>query len=195
MTRSGYAGRCLDVKAMADGQRFALLLRLTFTRGVKMSVLDSVRRDITVGRRGLVRQPGFTAAALVTLALGIGANTAVFSVIRHVLLAPLPYKDADHVVMIWSKWKGFDKTWVSDAEALDYRKVSAFVDAGAWSGTQVNLTGDGADPARVGAAFVTPSAFAVLGVNPRVGRIFTEDEAKQTVSPCVVLSDGLWKRR
>ena len=160
-----------------------------------MRALDNIRRDVTVGFRGLWRQPGFTIAALLTLALGIGANTAVFSVIRHVLLAPLPYADADHVVMIWSKWRGFEKTWVSDAEALDYRQVSAFADVGAWSGTQVNLTGDGADPARVGAAFVTPNTFAILGVQPRVGRVFTEAEARATVAPNVLLSDGLWKRR
>src|SRR5580765_6567423 len=129
-----------------------------------MDMAEGLRRDVTVGLRGLGRQPGFAVAALVTLALGIGANTAVFSVIRHVLLSPLPYKDPDRVVMIWSKWRGFDKTWVSDAEALDYRHVSAFVDAGAWGGSQVNLTGEGADPARVGAAFITPNCFAVLGV-------------------------------
>jgi len=160
-----------------------------------MSVFENLRRDGVVGLRGLVRQPGFTIAALLTLALGIGANTAVFSVIRHVLLAPLPYQDADHVVMIWSQWRGFPKTWVSDAEALDYRTVAAFADAGAWSGSQVSLTGDGADPLRVGAAFVTPNTFAILGVSPRVGRVFTDVEAQQTVAPSVVLSDGLWRRR
>jgi predicted permease len=160
-----------------------------------MSAFENLRRDSVIGIRGLLRQPGFTAAALVTLALGIGANTAVFSVIRHVLLAPLPYQDADRVVMIWSQWRGFPKTWVSDAEALDYRTVPAFADAGAWSGSQVNLTGDGADPARVGAAFVTPNTFAILGVAPRLGRVFTDVEAQATVAPSVVLSDGLWRRR
>jgi predicted permease len=160
-----------------------------------MRVLETIRRDMTVGLRGLIRQPGFTLAALLTLALGIGANTAVFSVIRHVLLAPLPYQDPDRVVMVWSKWTGFPKTWVSDAEALDYKKLNAVVDACAWSGTQVNLTGENADPVRVGAAFVSANTFAILGVNPRVGRTFTDAEAQQTVSPSVMLSDGLWRRR
>ena len=145
-----------------------------------MRVFENIRRDMIIGLRGLIRQPGFTVAALVTLALGIGANTAVFSVIRHVLLAPLPYQDADRVVMIWSKWTGFPKTWVSDAEALDYKKLSSVVDAGAWGGTQVNLTGDDADPARVGAAFVTANTFTILGVTPRVGRTFTDAEAQPT---------------
>jgi putative ABC transport system permease protein len=160
-----------------------------------MNMTEGLRRDVTVGLRGLGRQPAFAVAALVTLALGIGANTAVFSVIRHVLLSPLPYKDPGRVVMIWSKWRGFDKTWVSDAEALDYRHVSAFEDAGAWGGSQVNLTGEGADPARVGAAFITPNSFAVLGVSPRIGRPFTDAEAQPKVATVVVLSDTLWRQR
>src|SRR5690349_2483535 len=78
-------------------------------------------RDIKYAARVLRRQPGFTIAAVLTLALGIGANTAVFSVIQHVLLAPLPYTEPDRVGMIWSKWPGYDKTWVSDDEVMDYR--------------------------------------------------------------------------
>jgi putative ABC transport system permease protein len=149
-------------------------------------------QDIKLGVRGLRRQRGFAAAAILTLALGIGATTAVFSVVRHVLLAPLPYRDADRLVMIWSRWRGFDKTWLSDAEAADYRaQIQAFEDAGTWSGLQVNLTGDG-EPLRVGAAAVTPNLFGVLGTPPLMGRPFTEAEA--TVSPATVtiLGYGLW---
>jgi predicted permease len=158
-------------------------------------VLDSLFRDLKIGVRGLARRPGFALAALLTLALGIGANTAVFSVIRHVLLSPLPYHEPDRIVMVWSKWTGFEKTWVSDAEAVDYRtRVPALADAGAWSVTQVNLTGD-SDPIRVGAAAVTANLFGVLGVNPILGRAFTEDEARATPPTVVVLSYGLWQRR
>jgi len=156
--------------------------------------LDGLRRDLKVGVRGLLRRPGFAVAAILTLGLGIGANTAVFSVIKHVLLAPLPYRQPDRAVMVWSKWRGFDKTWVSDAEALDYRsRVRAFSDAGAWSVAQVNLTGDG-DPIRIGAAFVTPNLFDVLGTTPLAGRTFTEAEATNTPG-VVILSHGLWQRR
>jgi predicted permease len=156
--------------------------------------LDGLRRDLKVGVRGLLRRPGFAVAAILTLGLGIGANTAVFSVIKHVLLAPLPYRQPDRAVMVWSKWRGFDKTWVSDAEALDYRsRVRAFSDAGAWSVAQVNLTGDG-DPIRIGAAFVTPNLFDVLGTTPLAGRNFTEAEATNTPG-VVILSHGLWQRR
>ncbi len=81
-------------------------------------------RDLRYAARLLRRQPGFTAAAVLTLALGIGANTAVFSVIQHVLLAPLPYSEPDRVGVIWSTWQGYDKTWVLDAEVRDYQTVA-----------------------------------------------------------------------
>ena len=134
-------------------------------------------QDLRYALRSLSTQRGFSAVALLTLALGIGANTAVFSVIRHVLMAPLPYRDADRVVMVWSKWRGFPKTWVSDAEAIDYQtRVTAFERAAAWNVSQVNLTG-GQDPIRIGSAQVTPSLFDVLGVTPVMGRAFTDAEA------------------
>jgi predicted permease len=157
--------------------------------------MDNVLRDIRVGIRGLLRRPAFTLTALATLALGIGANTAVFTVVRHVLLAPLPYQEPDRAVMIWSKWRGFDKTWLSDAEVIDYQtRVKAFSSAGAWSGLQVNLTGDG-DPVRLGASLVTPNLFHTLGVRPLIGRDFTEAEAAATNYGVVILSYSLWQTR
>src|SRR5262245_59573983 len=128
--------------------------------------LEQMLRDIRVGVRALLRRPAFALTALATVALGVGANTAVFTVIRDVRLAPLPYQQPDRAAMVWSRWRGFDKTWVSDAEVLDYRtRIKAFSEVGACSGTQVNLTGDG-DPIRIGAAFITPNLFHVLGVKP-----------------------------
>lgn len=156
---------------------------------------DNLLRDIRVGFRGLMRRPGFTLTALATLVLGIGANTAVFTVFRHVLLAPLPYHEPDRAAMVWSRWRGFDKTWVSDAEVLDYRRrVAAFSDVGAWSVLQVNVTSDG-DPVRIGAALVTPNVFGVLGVQPRIGRSFTDEEAAEVPSTVVILSHQLWQSR
>jgi predicted permease len=152
-------------------------------------------RDLRYAARVLKRQPGFTAAAMLTLALGIGATTAVFSVIQHVLLTPLPYREPDNVAVIWSKWKGFDKTWISDDEVRDYRtRTASFEDVGAWSVGQVNLNGDG-DPARVGSAAVTPNLFAVLGVAPMLGRTFTADEESAAVTSAVILSFPLWQGR
>ncbi len=156
---------------------------------------DSVLRDVRHGIRGLLRRPAFTLTALATLGLGIGANTAVYTVIRHVLLAPLPYHEPDRAAMIWSRWRGFDKTWLSDAEVLDYRtRVKAFSEVGAWSIAQVNITSDG-DPIRLGAAFVTPNLFKALGVDPLMGRGFTDAEAAATTYPSVVLSYQLWQTR
>jgi putative ABC transport system permease protein len=157
--------------------------------------IDDFLRDLRVGIRGLVRRPAFALTALATLALGIGANTAVYTVVRHVLLAPLPYREPDRAAMVWSRWKGFDKTWVSDAEVLDYRaRVKAFSEVGAWSGAQVNVTGDG-DPVRIGAAFVTPNLFSTLGVQPLIGRGFTDAEAAATNYPSVILSHRFWQTR
>jgi predicted permease len=157
--------------------------------------LRTALHSIRISVRGLRRQPAFTAAALAMLALGIGANTAVFSVVRHVLLTPLPYHEPDRVAMIWSRWRGFDKTWVSDAEALDYQKqVAAFEDVGTWSVAQVNVTGVG-DPVRLGVALITPNLFSVLGVRPLLGRGFTDEEAAAVPSTVVVLSYELWQTR
>ena len=85
---------------------------------------DTVLHDLRFGARTLRRNPGFAAVAILTLALGIGANAAIFSVINAVLLRPLPWHDSDGAVMIWSRWTAFDKTWVAEGEVLDYRRRS-----------------------------------------------------------------------
>ena len=113
-------------------------------------------QDVRYALRGLRRSPGFAAAAVVTLALGMGATTAIFSVIRAVLLAPLPYAEPERRVMIWSRWKDFDKTWVADGEVMDYRRfVPSLESVAAWEIDEANLTGGGAEPVRVGIAAIT----------------------------------------
>ena len=151
-------------------------------------------QDLKYALRTLARTPGFTLVAALTLALGIGATAAIFSVARTVLLQPLPYEDAGQAVMIWSRWVGWDKTWVSEAELLDFRTARTLRDAAAWSPGQVSLTGDGT-PERVGAAEVTPNLFTALGVQPALGRGFTADEENEGRSPVVILSHELWQRR
>ena len=157
--------------------------------------IDALSADFRVGIRGLLRRPGFTVTALAALALGIGANTSVFTVVRHVLIAPLPYHQPDRAAMIWNRWRGFDKTLLSDAEVIDYRaRVKAFKSVGGWNLLQLNLTGDG-DPLRTGAALVTPNLFEVLGVHPLIGRHFTDDDAAAVQTPVVILSHHLWQTR
>ncbi len=157
--------------------------------------LSGIRQDITVGLRGLLRSPGFAAAALVTLALGIGATSAIFTVVRSALLAPLPYAEPDRRVMIWSRWISFDKTWLSELEILDYRRLSRTMTAVAgWTSAQQNLTGDG-EPVRVGVGLVTANTFEVLGAAPLLGRVMSAAEDRPNAAPVAVLGYGLWQTR
>ena len=157
--------------------------------------METFWQDLRYGVRALARTPAFTTIAILTLGLGIGANAAIFSVTRAVLLSPLPYADTERTVAIWSRWADFDKTWVSEAELLDYRQARSLRDAGAWSTTQANLTGANAEPERVGAARVTPNVFTALGAEPLHGRTFTPDEEIEGRDTVVVLGHALWQRR
>jgi putative ABC transport system permease protein len=157
--------------------------------------VDDLRRDLRGGLRGLARTPGFTAAALVTLALGIGATSAIFTVVRAVLLQPLPYAEPERRVMLWSRWVSFDKTWLSDQEILDYRRLATSLTAVAgWASAQQNLTGDG-EPQRVGVGLVTANTFEVLGARPALGRGLSADDDRPGAAPVAVLSDALWRVR
>ena len=159
-----------------------------------MSLIDDLCTDVVRSARNLLRSPGFAATAVVTLALGIGANSAMFSVLKAVVLRPLPYQDASARVMIWNRWVGFDKTWVSDLETADYKRLCpSIADVAAWSSGQANLTGDG-DPVRVGVASVTPNTFLVLGAEPLLGRAFMPGDERRT-NELAVLGFGLWQSR
>jgi putative ABC transport system permease protein len=159
-------------------------------------MLDTLQQDFRFALRGLMRQPGFAAIAVTTLALGLGASAAIFSVFRAVLLAPLPYAEPDRRVMVWSRWTGWDKTWVSAAEVRDYQQRARQLDAvAAWATSQVNLTGSG-DPERVGAGQVTANILDVLGARPLIGRGFQPGEDVSGEGAAVaLLGHGLWQRR
>jgi predicted permease len=159
-------------------------------------MFDTLRQDFRFALRGLLRQPGFAAVAIATLALGLGASAAIFTVFRAVLLAPLPYAEPDRRVMVWSRWTGWDKTWVSSAEVRDYRaRARQLAAVTAWRTGQVNLTGNG-DPERVGAGQVTANLLDVLGAAPLVGRGFRPGEDGAGDGAAVVLiGHGLWQRR
>jgi putative ABC transport system permease protein len=161
-----------------------------------MTFIETVWQDLKWGARALRRSPGFATIAILTLALGIGANAAIFSVVNTVLLRPLPWSEPHRAVMIWSKWTSFDKTWVATGEIVDYRKRSRTLqDIAAWGDGQVNLTGGNAEPERISAASVTANTFSTLGVAPMVGRTFTVQEDVPNGPRVVVLGYGLWHRR
>jgi putative ABC transport system permease protein len=157
--------------------------------------MGTLYQDVRYALRGMRRSPGFTAAAVLTLALGMGATTAIFSVIRAVLLSPLPYAQPERRVMVWSRWKDFDKTWVADGELFDYRRLCPSLESvAAWAPDEANLTGGG-EPVRVGIAEITANTFATLGARPQLGRGFTEEEDRPGGPPVVVLGFGLWQSR
>jgi putative ABC transport system permease protein len=156
---------------------------------------NTALQDIRFGARSLRRNPAFAAVAILTLALGIGANAAIFSVVNTVLLRPLPWSEPDRAVMIWSKWTAFDKTWVATGEVVDYRRrARTLSEVAAWAEGQVNLTGDG-DPERVSSASVTANLFSTLGVRTMMGRTFSAVEDVRNGPNVVVLSHALWTRR
>jgi predicted permease len=157
--------------------------------------VESFLADVQFALRGLKRSPGFAAAAILTLALGMGATTAIFSVIRSVLLSPLPYAQPERRVMVWSRWRDFEKTWVATGEVADYRRfVPSLQSVAAWEIDQANLTGGG-DPVRVGVAAVTGNTFETLGSRPLLGRGFNEAEDAPGGAPVIVLGYGVWQNR
>jgi len=142
----------------------------------------------------LMKRPGFTLVALITLALGIGANTAVFSVINTVLLKREPYPNVESLVIIWGKLKRVDEVEVSPRELISYRERSrAFAEIGAGEIVNLNLTGGG-DPLRLQGYAVTDNLFPALGTKPLLGRTFTAREDKERAR-VAVLDYGLWRSR
>jgi putative ABC transport system permease protein len=161
-----------------------------------MNWIEDFLQDVRYGLRMLVKNPGFTAVAVVTLALGIGANTAVFSLLDTILLRPLPYRDPEQLVVVSEtvpQMGGDTEIGVAAGEYLDYRDRSrSFVQAAAYEAAGFNLTGEGT-PLRVNAAAATASVFSLLGVPPRLGRTFTTEEERLGSTPVAVLSFSLWQ--
>ena len=158
-------------------------------------MFDALRQDVTGAIRGLIKSPGFAAASLITLALGIGATSAIFSVVKAVLMTPLPYAAPERTVQLFTRWTAFEKTWLADQEVIEFRQMSKTMTAiAAWTAAQQNLTGDG-DPLRVGVGFVTANLFDVLGVRPLLGRVMTAEEDVPNGGQVAVLGYPLWQSR
>lgn len=159
--------------------------------------MESLLQDIRYGCRILARNPGFTAIAVLTLAIVIGASTAIFSVVDTVLLRPLPYHQPDKLVVVSETLPGMstDEIGVSAAEYLDYRdRNHSFSQVAAYESAGFNLTGVG-QPLRVNAAALSASALPLLGVSPELGRSFTQEEDRYGSSSVVILSHALWEHQ
>src|SRR5213595_2966543 len=162
----------------------------------KTSIIGDITQDLRYGLRMLWKNPGFTIVAVLALALGIGANTAIFSVVNTVLLQPLPYKNPGQLIMLWENAThlGFPKDTPSPANFLDWRaQNTVFTVIAAMAQKNFNLTGVG-EPERLDGRRVSANMFDVLGVQPRLGRGFLSQEDTPGTH-VVILSHGLWQRR
>ncbi|MGZ4861085.1 MAG: ABC transporter permease [Candidatus Angelobacter sp.] len=159
-----------------------------------MSILA---RDLRYAFRAFAKSPGFTVAAILSLAIGIGANTAIFSITSALLLRPLPYKDADRLVILWntSPGLGITQDWFSSAQYFDIKNNHHGLEQVALAiGGNYNLTGEG-DPERVGVVRVSNNLLPMLGARPAQGRLFTPEDDRYGGPNVVILGYGIWVRR
>jgi putative ABC transport system permease protein len=158
--------------------------------------MEALWQDLRHAFRALRKSPGFTAVAILTLGLGIGANTAIFSVVENVLLRPLPYRDPGSLVEVWNTYlPQFPQVPSSPGDFQDFQRqagsiseMAAYVDIP----QGFNLTGDG-EPQRLEARYATSGFFSLLGIHPVAGRLFTREEDKPGASPVVMLGHRLWQ--
>ena len=161
------------------------------------SGLDGTAQDVRDTWRALRRAPGFTGVAVLTLALGIGATTAIFSAVNALLIAPLPYRDASRLIFVWTDMtsSGYPRVPLSGPELADLRQRSTLVEGfGAIWATGATLTGDG-DPEQLRTGLVTTNFFTVLGADAAYGRTFGPSDDEPAAAPGIVLSWALWHRR
>jgi putative ABC transport system permease protein len=160
--------------------------------------MDSFLQDCRYALRILARSPGFALIAVLALALGIGANSAIFSVVNAVILKPLPYEKPEQLVQLWMRFTGIgipnDQNWVSAPEFVDLQQNQSLSHLAAIDTTSFNIN-IGGTPERIDAAVVSTSFFPMLGVQAQVGRAFLPEERQAGHENVVLLSDGLWRRR
>ena len=159
--------------------------------------METLIQDLRYAVRMLIKKPAFTVVVVAALALGIGANTAIFSIVNSILLRPLPYRDPDRLTMIWmdNKRMNVDQDIHSYPNYVDYRDQNqVFESMATYYGISLNLVGVG-EPERIIGSATSASLFEVLGVDPQRGRVFTIDEEQPGQDRVAVLSYGLWQRR
>ncbi len=160
--------------------------------------MESLLQDVRYTFRIVRRSPGFAVIAVIALALGIGANSAIFSVVNGAVLKPLPYRNPEQLVQLWMRFTGIgipnDQNWVSAPEFQDLQHNRSLSYLAAIDSASFNINLGGA-PERIDAAAVSPSFFPMLGVEAQVGRVFLPEEGTPGHEHVVLLSDGLWRRR
>jgi len=159
--------------------------------------MNTLLADIRFGLRMLLKSPTMTIVALVALTLGIGANTAIFSVVNAVLLRALPYADAEQLVLVWEKRQGgrTDQNVINLGNFTDWKEQNqVFSDMAVFFDRSFNLTSDG-EPEEVSGEYATPNLFSVLGTTPVLGRTFVDEDAGDAQTGVAVISYGLWQRR
>ena len=157
--------------------------------------LDYLMQDTRHLKRALGRSPVFTLSVVLIAGLGIGANSAVFSVVDHVLLKPIPFENPETLVRIWETPPGYTYMEASPPNYLDWREMnSSFDEMAAYTSMSANLVGDG-EPERISGAIVTGELFPLLGMAPVLGRFFDDREGTGLAAPAVLISYGLWQRR
>src|ERR1700735_4860805 len=157
--------------------------------------METLFQDLRYGVRMLVKSPGFTAVAVATLALGISANTALFSVINGVLLSPLPFPQPDQLVTLHENKPNFEGGSVSYPNFRDWQKDNQTFSSMALARTYAfRLTGVG-EAEQVTAELISSDLFSVLGVRPMMGRTFTQDEERVGAGPVALISEGLWRSK
>jgi len=157
-------------------------------------MIDTLLQDLRYAARTLAKSSGFTAVVVLTLALGIGANTAIFSVVNGVLLTPLPYQDPSRLVVVWESKGTSNHNVVNPANYMDWHdRATSFSGLALMSWAGLTFTGDEAE--RVQGRAVTPDFFGVLGATPLLGRTFRAEESRPHVPRVIVLSEALWRRR
>jgi len=157
--------------------------------------MDNFLQDLRFGLRVLLKSPGFTIVAVLTLALGIGANSALFSIVNGVLLSPLPFPHPEEIAIVYSSTTTFQHSSSSYPNFLDWQKQNrSFAYLGAFRGTTYNLAGSG-EPERLHAHMISADFFPAFGIHPIIGRNFTPEEDRAGGTPVAIIGDGLWKRK
>jgi hypothetical protein len=159
-------------------------------------MMDTLLQDVRYALRLWRKRPAFAFVAILTLALGVGANTAMFSIVNAVLLRPLPYANADRLVSVWSRTTAYPRGLLSYTEYEEIREQSGTLDTlGLYLAQSVNLTGV-SEPQRLVGVFASGSFFDALGLKAERGRLYTEEEsAPGSVTPVVVITHQLWRQR